>query len=68
MLILFIQPFRTEGGDNILVLSECWMSDGTPNKYNYRHEAEKILATHAAHEPWFVSIRWKTMLFSRGDH
>lgn len=32
-------PFR--GSPNILVLAECWNSDGTPNKFNYRHECAK---------------------------
>lgn len=35
----FPDPFR--GGANILVLSECWDADGTPNKYNFRHESAK---------------------------
>ncbi|KAK7745852.1 glutamate--ammonia ligase [Cytospora paraplurivora] len=46
-------PFRTEGGKNILVLTECWNADGTPNKFNHRYEAAKVLKTHAEHEPWF---------------
>ena len=40
-------------GDNIVVLCECWMSDGTPNKFNYRHEAAQLSEKHAQHEMWF---------------
>ncbi|RYC66151.1 hypothetical protein CHU98_g59 [Xylaria longipes] len=36
---VFPDPMR--GVPNILVLCECWNADGTPNKYNYRHECAK---------------------------
>ena len=36
----FPDPFR--GGDNVLVLAECYNNDGTPNKANFRHNAVKI--------------------------
>jgi glutamine synthetase len=48
---VFPDPFR--GGDNILVLTECWDSDGTPNKFNYRHECDKLMQTHKDQKPWF---------------
>lgn len=48
---MFPDPFR--GGDNILVLCECWNNDGTPNKTNFRHSCEKVMQTNADHEPWF---------------
>jgi glutamine synthetase len=35
------------------VLAECWNPDGTPNKYNFRHECAKVMEAHAEHEPWF---------------
>jgi len=44
-------PFR--GGDNIIVMAECWQADGTPNKFNYRHEASKLSKKHEQHETWF---------------
>ncbi|KAJ4290092.1 glutamate--ammonia ligase [Collariella sp. IMI 366227] len=44
---VFPDPIR--GGKNILVLAECWDSDGTPNKYNYRHETAKLMEAHAHH-------------------
>ncbi|RCI13096.1 hypothetical protein L249_0998 [Ophiocordyceps polyrhachis-furcata BCC 54312] len=48
---VFPDPFR--GKPNIIVLSECWNADGTPNKFNYRHECDKIMRTYASHVPWF---------------
>ncbi|CEH14643.1 glutamine synthetase [Ceraceosorus bombacis] len=44
-------PFR--GGDNIIVLAECWNNDGTPNKTNHRHAAAKAMEQAKAHKPWF---------------
>ena len=48
---VFPDPFR--GAPNILVLTECWDADGTPNKFNYRHDAAKIMEAHAEKKPWF---------------
>ncbi|CEJ93056.1 Putative Glutamine synthetase [[Torrubiella] hemipterigena] len=48
---IYPDPFR--GSPNIIVLAECWNADGTPNKYNYRHECEKVMEAYADHEPWF---------------
>jgi len=44
------------------VLAECWDSDGTPNKFNYRHETAKLMEAHAEHEPWFGLEQEYTML------
>ncbi|UZJ55114.1 hypothetical protein CBS101457_004434 [Exobasidium rhododendri] len=44
-------PFR--GGDNILVIAECWNNDGTPNKTNHRHSCEKAMEQAKSHVPWF---------------
>ena len=44
-------PFRK--GDNIIVLNECWNNDGTPNKFNHRHECAKLMKAHASEEVWF---------------
>ncbi|KAB5579905.1 glutamine synthetase [Coniochaeta sp. 2T2.1] len=59
---VFADPFRTEGGDNILVLCECYNADGTANKFNARHEAEKLMQKHAEHEPWFGLEQEYTLL------
>ncbi|KAI1848032.1 hypothetical protein JX265_002036 [Neoarthrinium moseri] len=57
---VFPDPFRLH--DNILVLTECWMSDGTPNKFNYRHECAKIMEAHKDKKPWFGLEQEYTLL------
>lgn len=57
---VYPDPFRP--GPNILVLTECWMADGNPNKYNYRFEAAKIFEKFAEHEPWWGLEQEYTML------
>jgi len=56
----FPDPFR--GGDNILVLCETWDPDGSPNKYNYRHEAARLMEANAQHKPWFGLEQEYTLL------
>lgn len=48
---IFKDPFR--GGDNILVLAECYNNDGTPNRTNYRHHAAKVMELAKDEHPWF---------------
>jgi len=48
---VFKDPFR--GGDNIIVLCECYNSDGTPNKTNFRHSCAKVMQNHTDSHPWF---------------
>ncbi|CAG8650315.1 7195_t:CDS:2, partial [Scutellospora calospora] len=48
---IFKDPFR--GGDNIIVLCECYNNDGTPNRTNYRHSCSKIMQTYTDAHPWF---------------
>jgi glutamine synthetase len=48
---IFRDPFR--GGDNILVMAECYNNDGTPNKTNFRHAAKKVMDEAKEHVPWF---------------
>merc|ERR1712014_508892 len=59
-------PFRTEGGANILVMCETWMSDGKPNAYNFRHDAAVLMDKHAKHEFWFGLEQEYTLLDSMG--
>ena len=47
----FPDPFR--GGDNVLVLAECYNNDGTPNKANFRHNAVKIFEHCKDQHCWF---------------
>lgn len=43
-------------------MCECWDPDGTPNKYNYRHDAMKQIQAHGHHEPWFGLEQEYTLL------
>ncbi|ESW96007.1 hypothetical protein KL918_003568 [Ogataea parapolymorpha] len=53
-------PFRK--GDNIIVLCECWNNDGTPNKFNHRHECNKLMTAHASEQIWFGLEQEYTLL------
>lgn len=53
-------------GDNIIVLCECWNNDGTPNKSNHRHYANKIMQQAAAEKPWF-GLEQEYSLFNMDD-
>lgn len=55
---------RTRTNKNISVLTECWNHDGTPNKFNYRHECAKLMAAHADQVPWFGLEQEYTLLDS----
>jgi glutamine synthetase len=59
---VFPDPFK--GAPNIIVLTECWDADGTPNKFNHRHEAAKLMSAHAAQKPWFGLEQEYTLLDS----
>ncbi|KAH7105545.1 glutamine synthetase [Auriculariales sp. MPI-PUGE-AT-0066] len=48
---IFKDPFR--GGENILVLAETFNSDGTPNRTNHRHHAQKVMELAKETKPWF---------------
>ncbi|KAF2096578.1 hypothetical protein NA57DRAFT_78183 [Rhizodiscina lignyota] len=60
----FADPFRL--GDNILVMAECWMADGKPNAYNFRHDAAVIMKAHESHVFWFGLEQEYTMLGADG--
>ncbi|KAF4550323.1 Glutamine synthetase [Elsinoe fawcettii] len=57
-------PFRL--GDNILVLCETWMSDGSPNAFNFRSDAAKLMEANAKHEFWFGLEQEYTLLDTNG--
>ena len=46
-------PDPIRGGRDIIVMCETWGSDGKPNAYNFRHDADLLFKEHAAHEFWF---------------
>lgn len=58
-------PFRR--GDNLIVLAECWNSDGTPNKHNHRHECAKLMNIHKEERPMF-GLEQEYTLFDEFDH
>ncbi|KAG0161674.1 hypothetical protein PDIDSM_2087 [Penicillium digitatum] len=57
-------PFRQ--GDNILVLCETWDADGSPNKFNFRHEANRLMETNADEGFWFGLEQEYTLLGTDG--
>ncbi|KAI9750207.1 MAG: glutamate--ammonia ligase [Lichina confinis] len=48
---MYPDPFRQR--DNVLVLCECWDSDGSPNKFNFRHECNRLMEAHKERQTWF---------------
>lgn len=61
---MYPDPFR--GSPNILVLTECWDNDGTPNKFNHRHDAARLMEAHAKHKTWF-GLEQEYTLFDEYD-
>ncbi|KAF4954372.1 hypothetical protein FGADI_5312 [Fusarium gaditjirri] len=59
---VYPDPFR--GSPNIIVLAECWNADGTPNKYNFRHDCVKVMDAYADDVPWFGLEQEYTLLGS----
>lgn len=46
----------------MLVMCECWDHDGTPNKFNYRHDCARQMEAHADQKPWFGLEQEYTLL------
>ncbi|MCO5570198.1 hypothetical protein L7F22_023916 [Adiantum nelumboides] len=61
---IYPDPFR--GGDNIIVLAECWNNDGTPNKTNHRANCVKVMKQAEKEKPWF-GIEQEYTLFDIDD-
>jgi len=61
---MFPDPFRL--GDNVLVMCDTWDPDGTPNKYNYRHDAARLMEANEHHEIWFGLEQEYTLLGPNG--
>ena len=57
---MYPDPIRLD--PNIIVMCETWDPDGSPNKFNYRHEAARLMEVHAKHEPWFGLEQEYTLL------
>ncbi|AOW06441.1 glutamine synthetase [Yarrowia lipolytica] len=62
---IYPDPFRR--GDNIIVLAECWNNDGTPNKFNHRHECAKLMSAHEKEVIWF-GIEQEYTMFDESDN
>lgn len=61
---IFPDPWRK--GDNILVMCETYMSDGSPNKYNFRADAAKLMEQNKDEGFWFGLEQEYTMLDQDG--
>jgi len=61
---MYPDPIRL--GDNVLVMCETWDPDGTHNKFNYRHEAARLMEANAEHEVWFGLEQEYTLLGADG--
>lgn len=61
---VFADPIRRS--PNIIVLAECWNADGTPNKFNFRHDCAKVMDACAKHEPWFGLEQEYTLIGNDG--
>jgi len=57
---IFRDPFR--GGDNILVMCDCYKPDGTPIDGNTRYIADEIFKKGLEHEPWYGLEQEYTLL------
>ncbi|CDO58073.1 hypothetical protein DV451_000560 [Geotrichum candidum] len=62
---IYPDPLRL--GDNIIVLAECYNSDGTPNGTNYRHECAKLMDAHSGAEIWFGIEQEYTLFDNLGN-
>ncbi len=61
---IYPDPFRL--GENILVMCETWQADGTPNAYNFRHDAARLMEAYAKQEFWFGLEQEYTLLDASG--
>lgn len=57
---MYPDPFRR--GDNVLVLANTYMSDGKPNKWNFRHDAAILMDKYKEHKFWFGLEQEYTMV------
>jgi glutamine synthetase len=58
---IFKDPFR--GGDNILVMCDCYFPDGRPVETNHRLDSLKVMKAAADQHPWFGIEQEYTLFF-----
>ncbi|MCJ1325289.1 glutamate--ammonia ligase [Thelotrema lepadinum] len=61
---MFPDPIRLS--PNVIVMCETWDPDGTPNKFNYRHDAARLMEANKDHELWFGLEQEYTLLDHSG--
>lgn len=63
---MYSDPFLR--GDNVLVLCECYSSDGSPSPTNHRHSCSKAMENAKDAEPWFGMEQEYTLLDPVDDY
>ena len=61
---MFPDPIRLS--PNVIVMCETWDPDGSPNKFNYRHEAARLMEANKEHHFWFGLEQEYTLLDHSG--
>lgn len=61
---VFKDPFR--GGENVIVLAECFTSEGIPVKSNHRYSCRKAMDQVSKHIPWFGIEQEYTLFNNEG--
>ena len=63
---IYRDPFL--GGDNILVLTDCYKPDGSPADSNHRNSCKEVMDKVASHDPWFGIEQEYNMLDPLDDY
>ena len=63
---MYADPFLR--GDNVLVLCECYSSDGSPSPTNHRHSCSKAMENAKDADPWFGIEQEYTLLDPVDDY
>jgi len=63
---IYKDPFR--GGNNILVMCECFLPDGSPHPTNRRWECNTLMEQCKDQKPWFGLEQEYTLFDKEGTH